>query len=142
MAAASSPVLLSILYALLSCLAVSLLAKLLRRPAAAWSTTPAVAAPLRRTALEFIREEQREEECCAVCLCPVREGTKAACQRLECSHLFHRACLRRWVDRHRSTCPLCRAYLLLPPQVAVGETIVVAPFTFSDVEDTGRWWLR
>lgn len=27
---------------------------------------------------------------------------------LECSHIFHADCLKRWLDCYRNNCPLCR----------------------------------
>lgn len=48
---------------------------------------------------------------CIVCL----ETLEAADQvrRLgNCAHAFHRACIDRWIDLGRATCPLCRSDLL------------------------------
>lgn len=156
--AAAAPLLLPFLRPLLWCLTVSLL--LARRScqfAAAWcrATAALVAEELRDRPFQRATpegEEQEEEDSggnhvqCAVCLTPLRGGGEEE-WRLGCGHIFHRACLDRWVGQHRSTCPLCRAYLLPPDQEAWApsgaETIVVAPFSFSGaVGDTGKWWLR
>lgn len=42
---------------------------------------------------------------CSVCLASM---TEASSRRLECGHVFHKACLDRW-RRQSSTCPNCRA---------------------------------
>ncbi|NWW57453.1 DZIP3 ligase, partial [Ifrita kowaldi] len=36
---------------------------------------------------------------------------------LECGHEFHRECIRRWLQEHSSTCPICRDYAVLPTDV-------------------------
>ena len=63
----------------------------------------------RREAAEE-RERQREaaaaraeEVQCVICQETIRGGD----QRLPCAHVFHRACLARWLPEHRS-CPVCR----------------------------------
>ena len=63
----------------------------------------------RREAAEE-RERQREaaaaraeEVQCVICQETIRGGD----QRLPCAHVFHRACLQRWLPEHRS-CPVCR----------------------------------
>ena len=63
----------------------------------------------RREAAEE-RERQREaaaaraeEVQCVICQETIRSGD----QRLPCAHVFHRACLQRWLPEHRS-CPVCR----------------------------------
>ncbi|PAN23835.1 hypothetical protein PAHAL_4G122100 [Panicum hallii] len=46
---------------------------------------------------------------CAVCLGPVTEGETV--RRLPaCRHLYHLACIDRWLAAHR-TCPVCRSQL-------------------------------
>ena len=49
---------------------------------------------------------------CSVCLSGF--VAKAVVNRLPCGHLFHRACLDRWVRARpvAATCPLCRGRLL------------------------------
>nr|GME16516.1 E3 ubiquitin-protein ligase RHA1B-like [Ipomoea batatas] len=51
------------------------------------------------------------EESCAVCLCEYESGDEIRRLR-NCSHIFHRRCLDRWIDNGRNTCPLCRASLV------------------------------
>ncbi|KAJ7201252.1 hypothetical protein O6H91_Y493000 [Diphasiastrum complanatum] len=48
---------------------------------------------------------------CAVCLSEFEMG-ESIFQLPHCSHIFHKACLGRWLDRHQTTCPLCRSSLL------------------------------
>ncbi|KAK9143817.1 hypothetical protein Syun_013217 [Stephania yunnanensis] len=44
---------------------------------------------------------------CAVCLYEFEK--KEEIRRLtNCRHIFHRACLDRWMDHDQKTCPLCR----------------------------------
>ncbi|KAJ6940401.1 E3 ubiquitin-protein ligase RHA1B-like [Populus alba x Populus x berolinensis] len=46
-------------------------------------------------------------ESCAVCLFEF-EGEDEIRWLKNCKHIFHRACLDRWMDHDRKTCPLCR----------------------------------
>ncbi|XP_010917327.1 E3 ubiquitin-protein ligase ATL9 [Elaeis guineensis] len=49
---------------------------------------------------------------CAVCLSEVR-GKDRVWELRNCCHVFHKACLDRWLDHDEHlTCPLCRAPLL------------------------------
>ncbi|KAI5009048.1 hypothetical protein ZWY2020_010096 [Hordeum vulgare] len=52
---------------------------------------------------------------CAVCLSGVEEGDEV--RELRCRHVFHRACLDRWLATPPATCPLCRSRLLTAPPV-------------------------
>ncbi|KAL7221904.1 hypothetical protein ACSBR1_023781 [Camellia fascicularis] len=68
--------------------------------------------------LERSREDGKDEDVekevsCAVCWDCInrRHEMRDLCN---CSHVFHRDCLDRWVDEGRVTCPLCRS-MLLPP---------------------------
>ncbi|KAL7191039.1 hypothetical protein ACSBR2_023169 [Camellia fascicularis] len=68
--------------------------------------------------LERRREDGKDEDVekevsCAVCWDCInrRHEVRDLCN---CSHVFHRDCLDRWVDEGRVTCPLCRS-MLLPP---------------------------
>mmetsp|Transcript_9625 Transcript_9625/g.29160 ORF Transcript_9625/g.29160 Transcript_9625/m.29160 type:complete len:204 (-) Transcript_9625:2647-3258(-) len=47
-------------------------------------------------------------EVCAVCLEELKKGEKVPV--LQCGHLFHKACLQPWLEKH-SQCPLCRLHL-------------------------------
>ncbi|CAD6222392.1 unnamed protein product [Miscanthus lutarioriparius] len=59
--------------------------------------------------------EESEEEECVFCLSGIEEGSEV--RELRCRHLFHRACLDRWVQARpvAATCPLCRGRLLASP---------------------------
>ncbi|NP_001295726.1 E3 ubiquitin-protein ligase RHA1B [Jatropha curcas] len=46
-------------------------------------------------------------ESCAVCLYEF-DGEDEIRWLKNCKHIFHRACLDRWMDHDRNTCPLCR----------------------------------
>lgn len=53
---------------------------------------------------------------CAVCLSAI--GGRDEVRRLSnCRHVFHRACLDRWMEHDQRTCPLCRAPLI-PDEMA------------------------
>ncbi|KAH7677477.1 Zinc finger RING/FYVE/PHD-type protein [Dioscorea alata] len=54
--------------------------------------------------------EDEEEAECVVCLCGIKEGEEI--RELVCRHLFHRACLDRWLELWHSRCPLCRSCLI------------------------------
>ncbi|KAM0949254.1 putative chromatin regulator PHD family [Dioscorea sansibarensis] len=55
---------------------------------------------------------------CAVCLNQVRSRDRVWELR-NCSHIFHKRCLDRWLDHDdQFTCPLCRAPLLASRGVA------------------------
>ncbi|SPT16266.1 unnamed protein product [Triticum aestivum] len=56
---------------------------------------------------------------CAVCLSGVAEGDEV--RELRCRHVFHRACLDRWLATPPATCPLCRSRLLTAPPVEAEE---------------------
>ncbi|WOK92028.1 hypothetical protein Cni_G00719 [Canna indica] len=47
---------------------------------------------------------------CRVCLS--RFEPESVVSRLPCGHLFHKACLEKWLDYHHATCPLCRTHVL------------------------------
>ncbi|KAM0892158.1 hypothetical protein ACQ4PT_025933 [Festuca glaucescens] len=65
---------------------------------------------------EFLyrNEDGEEEEAeCAVCLAVMVEGEDA--RRLpRCMHVFHRGCVDVWLREH-STCPVCRAEVVVRP---------------------------
>ncbi|GLJ55440.1 hypothetical protein SUGI_1190420 [Cryptomeria japonica] len=58
--------------------------------------------------------EMEEEIFCTVCLSSFEEEDQI---RLlcNCSHIFHRDCLDKWIDHHHKNCPLCRCPLLPRP---------------------------
>ena len=46
---------------------------------------------------------------CSICLNEVRETRSNKPTR--CGHLFHGECLRKWKDKGKNTCPMCRKLL-------------------------------
>ena len=46
-------------------------------------------------------------ESCAVCLYDFKAEEEIRCLP-NCKHIFHQACLDRWMDHDQKTCPLCR----------------------------------
>ncbi|KAJ4711772.1 RING-H2 finger protein [Melia azedarach] len=48
---------------------------------------------------------------CTVCLECIEKSQEIR-ELGNCSHVFHRECLDRWVDESQITCPLCRSMLL------------------------------
>ncbi|MCP5507868.1 MAG: E3 ubiquitin protein ligase [Chlamydiales bacterium] len=45
---------------------------------------------------------------CAICLEPINDDVPNENQTLDCSHIFHKACVGQWVQQQNS-CPNCRA---------------------------------
>lgn len=67
---------------------------------------------------------------CAVCLSEVRRKDRVWELR-NCCHVFHKACLNRWLDHDEHlTCPLCRAPLL---------TAVYQPAAFPPAAAEPSW---
>lgn len=44
---------------------------------------------------------------CPVCLIQFKPDSEINC--LSCGHVFHKACLEKWLDYRKVTCPLCRS---------------------------------
>nr|GLL32086.1 E3 ubiquitin-protein ligase RHA2B-like [Ipomoea trifida] len=81
---------------------------------------------------------------CAVCLCKIDEGEEV--RDLKCNHIFHRACLDRWLGTGRITCPLCRTHLKSPSRrfqddLHHNQEVIVFDFC-SHRRDRCSWWLR
>ncbi|EEF50563.1 zinc finger protein, putative [Ricinus communis] len=76
-------------------------------------THPPVSATLIREILPVIKYEDlvagdaELPESCAVCLYEFEREAEIRWLK-NCKHIFHRACLDRWMDHDRNTCPLCR----------------------------------
>ncbi|NXT10861.1 DZIP3 ligase, partial [Prunella fulvescens] len=51
---------------------------------------------------------------CTICH---EELGRNSCE-LECGHEFHRECIRRWLQGHSSTCPICRDFAVLPADIS------------------------
>ncbi|GLT72037.1 hypothetical protein SLA2020_440080 [Shorea laevis] len=47
---------------------------------------------------------------CSMCLTQFEPEFEI--NRLSCAHLFHKACLEKWLDHWNITCPLCRTPLM------------------------------
>lgn len=54
-----------------------------------------------------------EEQACSICLEPFKKDEKVAV--LKCTHFFHEACIKPWVEDH-FTCPICRADIADDPK--------------------------
>ncbi|MCE5165675.1 hypothetical protein HAX54_011534 [Datura stramonium] len=80
---------------------------------------------------------------CAICLCNIEDGEQV--RELNCDHLFHRACLDRWMNCGRMTCPLCRNHLVKPnttfSELHHQEVIHLDLFSGRS-RDRCEWWLR
>nr|GMD15201.1 E3 ubiquitin-protein ligase RHA2B-like [Ipomoea batatas] len=80
---------------------------------------------------------------CAVCLCKIEEGEEV--RDLKCNHIFHRACLDRWLGTGRVTCPLCRTHVKPPTRRFQDDLhhqeVIVFDFC-SHRRDRCTWWLR
>nr|ACG24708.1 RING-H2 finger protein ATL2K [Zea mays] len=77
--------------------------------AAAIAALPTFALPTSAPALD-----------CPVCLAQVEAGEKV--RRLpKCAHSFHADCVDAWLRAH-STCPMCRAAVLVGPAAAAAAT--------------------
>ncbi|NWV50883.1 DZIP3 ligase, partial [Daphoenositta chrysoptera] len=66
----------------------------------------------------YVQKQPKEyaassDDPCTICH---EELSRNACE-LECGHEFHRECIRTWLRDHSSTCPICRDYAVLPPDV-------------------------
>ncbi|GLJ55456.1 hypothetical protein SUGI_1190780 [Cryptomeria japonica] len=75
----------------------------------------------RNIVAEKVMSEIEEDFVCAVCLISFKEDDEIR-ELCNCSHIFHRICLDKWIDKHEDTCPLCRCPLLPPPESGDGET--------------------
>ncbi|KAL7590090.1 hypothetical protein Lser_V15G37030 [Lactuca serriola] len=61
---------------------------------------------------------------CVVCLSMIGEDEEI--RELRCGHLFHEACLDRWIRFRNRTCPLCRDNLVLAGVVSqLGHEVLV-----------------
>ncbi|OEL16593.1 hypothetical protein BAE44_0022388 [Dichanthelium oligosanthes] len=49
---------------------------------------------------------------CAVCIAELRDGDEARALP-RCGHRFHAACVDAWLRRRHTTCPLCRASVVV-----------------------------
>ncbi|CAN1180939.1 Brassinosteroid-responsive RING protein 1, partial [Linum perenne] len=97
---------------------------------------PPPSAELIREILPVIKFEELGEavqESSAVCLYDF-EGADEIQWLKNCRHVFPRACLDRWMDHDRSTCPLCRTSFV-PEEMREEFDRRVWPATAGDVDD-------
>ncbi|TYG93366.1 hypothetical protein ES288_A11G104200v1 [Gossypium darwinii] len=90
---------------------------------------PPVSALLVREILPVIKFEELvvvgdPPESCAVCLYEFEGGEEIRWLR-NCRHVFHRACLDRWMDHEQKTCPL------------VGHRLCPTSCRMSSIKDSG-----
>ncbi|KAL8488199.1 hypothetical protein ACS0TY_024472 [Phlomoides rotata] len=81
-------------------------------------------------------EHRCHDDSCAVCLNRLRNNSQVWELR-NCSHVFHKQCLERWLCYdNRLTCPLCRASLLevrpLPPATPPSWAVERMLYLFGD----------
>lgn len=50
--------------------------------------------------------EKCEHEECSICLSETCSGEGG---HLECGHVFHNDCIKKWIENNKSTCPMCRS---------------------------------
>ncbi|KAK4715322.1 hypothetical protein R3W88_013660 [Solanum pinnatisectum] len=81
---------------------------------------------------------------CAICLCKIEDGEEV--RELNCDHFFHRACLDRWMNCGRMTCPLCRNHLIKPNttffELNHHQEVIHLDFSLGRSRDRCEWWLR
>ncbi|KAI3875357.1 hypothetical protein MKX03_027451 [Papaver bracteatum] len=53
---------------------------------------------------------EEADSICSICLDCLKTTDKIR-ELSRCSHVFHKGCLDMWIDRHRFSCPCCRARL-------------------------------
>ncbi|KAI3499941.1 hypothetical protein L1887_35755 [Cichorium endivia] len=49
-----------------------------------------------------------QDDLCCVCLLKLEKATDEERRVLACGHEFHKACVNKWFDVCRKTCPVCR----------------------------------
>jgi hypothetical protein len=49
---------------------------------------------------------------CSICLESYQERDKIV--QLTCNHIFHKDCIREWLQNKQNNCPLCRLPFILP----------------------------
>ncbi|NXA17602.1 PJA2 ligase, partial [Ibidorhyncha struthersii] len=73
--------------------------------------------------------EGQEQQCCTICCCEYVKGEIIT--ELPCHHVFHKACVARWLQKS-GTCPICR-YVLAP--VPPGAAAATVSFLSDDDDD-------
>ena len=67
---------------------------------------PCFELPLPKNRYEHV--EDTTDKTCPICLNDFTSNDKdVVCLRNVCSHLFHKACIHRWIEQ-KHTCPICK----------------------------------
>ena len=51
---------------------------------------------------------------CTICL----DNIENNCIKLECGHYFHMNCIRNWMLRRNTTCPICRSQIFSRTEIS------------------------
>lgn len=66
-------------------------------------------------AVESKYGKEHKQELCSICLGEFKQEESVRILP-ECAHIFHVACINKWLHHHPN-CPLCRATAVTPPPV-------------------------
>lgn len=85
--------------------------------ACVWDCTP-TSTSLPQHSLSYVEIQPKEyvassDNPCTICH---EELGRNSCE-LGCGHEFHRECIRRWLQEHSGTCPICCDYSVLPARL-------------------------
>ncbi|MCO5552386.1 hypothetical protein L7F22_005897 [Adiantum nelumboides] len=84
---------------------------------------------------------------CAICLLDFTEGD--GIHKLpRCDHIFHQACISKWLDHQQNTCPLCRSSLISEDltwryrrrEQELVEELILWFSSFHGSAFHGLWW--
>ncbi|MBA3722303.1 MAG: E3 ubiquitin protein ligase [Parachlamydiaceae bacterium] len=50
---------------------------------------------------------------CAICITDFDRGVVNNCMKLKCGHIYHKACVEKWVEL-KEKCPSCKARAIIP----------------------------
>jgi hypothetical protein len=84
-------------------------------------------------------EQQLEE--CAICLDEFEPGCR--CRQLPCQHVFHSACIGRWMIERSATCPLCKVDLYEEEEEESSDSDSGSPTEAAEppsAQSLLRWW--
>lgn len=84
--------------------------------------------------LEHYKPPPNQQAICSICLEQITPGSSQRCgvQVPSCSHVFHKKCLKTWLQRqHNNTCPTCREELFLDPYERQREHIEQSEFAYA-----------
>mmetsp|Transcript_103454 Transcript_103454/g.154993 ORF Transcript_103454/g.154993 Transcript_103454/m.154993 type:complete len:631 (+) Transcript_103454:191-2083(+) len=80
-------------------------------------------------------EAQLDE--CSICLDDFVAGSR--CRQLPCDHIFHSACIGRWLIERSATCPLCKIDLYEEEETSDEEEEEAAPAE-RELPTFREWW--